>query len=448
MTQLQLYAPSSEDSLAVSEIPCEPQHGATYTFTGLSRAAVTNLNHGLHKYPAKFIPQLPRWALDFERTDRRERVLDPFCGSGTTLVEAGIRGHHAWGFDISPLAVEITRAKTSILKTRTDPTAILQPILRRARRLARDFEATLRANEGQSCLGLHHTWSNWFQPADMARLIALRHAINDEVGSRRSAIASFLLVCVSSIAKSASFLNEDQIKVRYDKSKQPRDPFMSFARLVDQSLPRQAQLSALYRRGGAKFVTKVASATDLPLPAESIDRVITSPPYINAVDYSMAHKYNLFILDLLDPVNFKDHCREYIGVTERAVRMRDISRKPESGIQVIDEHVDDLWNFGTPVSRNRAFVVGQFFTGMNASFAEQHRVLRRGGKAIMVIGATNRICGSTIPTGDILRALAERNGFRTRLLFYHLLANRSSMRLNRSSTGGIIKHENIYVFEK
>ena len=66
--------------------------------------------HGLHPYPAKFIPQIPK-TLIRELASSRDTVLDPFCGSGTTLVEALKLNCNAIGIDASPLACMISRAK-------------------------------------------------------------------------------------------------------------------------------------------------------------------------------------------------------------------------------------------------------------------------------------------------------------------------------------------------
>ncbi len=74
----------------VTELPEQPQNDGTYCFGSIPRLQLIQNNHGLHKYPAKFIPQIPRWALQFGPHREREVVLDPFCGSGTTLVEGGL----------------------------------------------------------------------------------------------------------------------------------------------------------------------------------------------------------------------------------------------------------------------------------------------------------------------------------------------------------------------
>ena len=72
---------------------------------------VNGLTHGFYKYPARFAPQLAR-ALIERFTEPGDLVLDPFCGGGTSLVEAAALGRRAIGLDISPLAVFLTRVKT------------------------------------------------------------------------------------------------------------------------------------------------------------------------------------------------------------------------------------------------------------------------------------------------------------------------------------------------
>src|SRR5436309_4237098 len=79
-----------------------------------SKAKTVYLTHGLHPYPAKFIPQIPN-ALIQELSSVGETIADIFCGSGTTLLEALQLKRHAVGIDANPLASLITRAKTTPL---------------------------------------------------------------------------------------------------------------------------------------------------------------------------------------------------------------------------------------------------------------------------------------------------------------------------------------------
>ena len=69
----------------------------------------------IHPYPAKFIPEIPGTLLDCLPPPTGTRVLDPFMGSGTTLVEAQRRGYGAVGIDLNPIATLITRVRTGPL---------------------------------------------------------------------------------------------------------------------------------------------------------------------------------------------------------------------------------------------------------------------------------------------------------------------------------------------
>src|SRR5947207_13612028 len=79
-----------------------------------SNAKTIFLTHGLHPYPAKYIPQIPN-ALIQELSSVGETVGDLFCGSGTTLVETLVLKRNAVGIDANPLACLISRAKTTVL---------------------------------------------------------------------------------------------------------------------------------------------------------------------------------------------------------------------------------------------------------------------------------------------------------------------------------------------
>jgi DNA modification methylase len=431
----------------VTDLPKSPACGANFSFARLTRDKVTYATHGLHKYPAKFIPQLPQWALQYDDTTPRDVVLDPFCGSGTTLVEVGRQGGKGIGVDISPLACIISRAKCSILNIdQAFISDFLVKIESQARKEHPSLYRELKNNHGVSCLGMHYTWSNWFDADRLAGLLALRNAIKNSGAAAE--VEHFALAVLSAITKSCSSLSEDQIKVRYDAEKKLSDPFSSFNELFNSSALSQAQLSSEYREKGAKFEIIAGSASNLSISSESVDRVITSPPYINAVDYTMAHKYNMFVLGALDPDSFKDHCREYIGVTERAVRAVDMLNFPRCDNSSAKSVIDELLKLGTATARNRAYVVSQYFSEMKKSFEEGHRVLKMNGLYFLVVGENNRICGITVPTADILESIANSTGLDTEKSFFHVMANRSAMRFNRAETGGSITREKVYVFRK
>src|SRR5207302_3299257 len=107
--------PDGIDTIRFEEVDAFPplaeiEHGQLFALS-LS-TPTTAFTHGLHRFAAKFIPQVPAWALDsFAGRDRV--VLDPFMGSGTTLVEGILRGGTTVGVDVDPLARFIARAKVT-----------------------------------------------------------------------------------------------------------------------------------------------------------------------------------------------------------------------------------------------------------------------------------------------------------------------------------------------
>ena len=116
------------------------------------------LTHSLHPYPAKYIPQIPN-ALIQELSSVGDTVLDPFCGSGTTLVEALLLKRHAVGVDANPLACLIARAKTTRL-TETDVESL--------RRLAEQVAtlAAQRSSADHAALSRFERFQRGGQPAE------------------------------------------------------------------------------------------------------------------------------------------------------------------------------------------------------------------------------------------------------------------------------------------
>jgi hypothetical protein len=157
----------------------------------------------------------------------------------------------------------------------------------------------------------------------------------------------------------------------------------------------------------------------------------------------MAHKYNLFLLDLVDPRSFKDHCRSYIGVTERAVTTKMCVELPLTGHSGIDALAAELQK-GSHVDRVRAHIVASYFVGMKDVFATVRKVLKKRAMFILALGTTNQIRGRTVQTADWLVDVAETQGFHLDDYFFHRLERRR-IKFSRNVTAGKIEHEVILI---
>ena len=93
------------------EIPTDlrVQNGDRFLFISSDQRAFT---HGIHKYPAKFFPELPRWLIE-RYSSSGDTILDPFMGSGTTNVETALLGRESIGIDVDPFSRMLARVKTT-----------------------------------------------------------------------------------------------------------------------------------------------------------------------------------------------------------------------------------------------------------------------------------------------------------------------------------------------
>jgi site-specific DNA-methyltransferase (cytosine-N4-specific) len=243
--------------------------------------------HAIHPYPAKFIPEIPRALIaEFPPSDG-SCVLDPFCGSGTSLVEAQRAGFDAVGVDLNPIACRISRVKTGAAPRLLGLAA--------ARCITIAEQDKCEAPQDIPNLG------HWFQ-ADISETIsALKTAIH------AAAPADCVLpleLALSSIIVRVSNQDSDTRYAAVAKNitrRQVFDLFLEAAGRIE---------SALMRRPATDAMVQVIESDILALKAESLRQrvglVVTSPPYPNAYEYWLYHKYRMWWLGH-DPLRVRKH---------------------------------------------------------------------------------------------------------------------------------------------
>lgn len=244
--------------------------------------------HNFHSFPAKFPPQLPRFFIE-QLTAEGETVLDPMAGSGTAVLEAALAKRVGVGFDIDPLAVRICRIKTMPAKRETILAAFREVISRSRSLMERPKELSRRLDERFDTRTRQFV-NYWFLPPTQLELEALTESIaivEDE------AVRAFLEIALSAciVTKSGGVtLARDLAHSRphRDHTKKPRSAIALFEQRVRKNLKG---LAVPLHNG--QVSVRMADSRSLPLEDNSVDLIVTSPPYANAIDYMRAHKFTL-----------------------------------------------------------------------------------------------------------------------------------------------------------
>ena len=186
------------------------------TLLDIGTTKVTQYTHGFHKYPGKFIPQIPRWGIEkYMKSKSGQVLLDPFCGSGTTLVEGLIFGVDVIGVDVDPLSRLISKVKTTLLDM-----MLLEQV---DKWFWKEFEG-IKPMFIPECETIEH----WFTEDAICKLSKIRtliDGINSEFGEsdKVNDIKDFMIVCFSSIIRRASNA-DNQSQKTYVSGTKPKVP--------------------------------------------------------------------------------------------------------------------------------------------------------------------------------------------------------------------------------
>jgi len=302
-----------------------------YYITRKNRMRSVNqyLTHWIYPYKGKFHPQMIRALFNIIGLQPGDTVLDPFIGSGTTAVEAQLLGVNCIGYDISPLCVIQSRVKT----------------------LAYPFceEIELRKREV-----LAHTLPA-FMVRDADSLSQYTRSIQEE------RVKEFFLLA--------------ELLGRSDEARRGRDFLGSVAKNVDRMLWSLKDQRAVFKElqlPPGKVNIEQADARKLPLKNESVDGIITSPPYSIALDYVENDEHALRALGI-DPRSVRDN---FVGVRGR-------------GAERLALYTED----------------------MKQSYREMYRVLKPGRFCVIIIGNAS-FGGEEVKTVEFTIDYCENLGFK------------------------------------
>lgn len=288
--------------------------------------------HGFHVYPARMHPTTAARLVALAAPPGAV-VLDPFCGSGTVLVEALAAGRQAVGTDLNPLAVRLSRLKVRDLTAAGR--ALLVTEAARARAVA---DERRKARVGSS-VRYPDEDVELFEPHVLLELDSLRVGIDGAEKSTREA----LMLVLSSLLTKVSRQKGDTSAERAPRRLAAGYTAKLFARKTEELAERLATLDARVPRPRAEVRVAIDDAATLDaVPTASVDAVVTSPPYVATYDYASHHDARLRWLGLPQ--------REVRRFMERELGSRRAyaARSPDDAR---DAWLDELWSFLRAVAR-------------------------------------------------------------------------------------------------
>lgn len=379
---------SSEPNAEAGEFGLAAFDQVDWSFTGSTERGLT---HNLHPWPAKFIPDIPATAIAL-LTEPGDVVFDPFCGCGTTAVEALWAGRGFIVADINPLAVRITEGKCEVPGPRE-------------RRIIIEWSQQLTAQKPTNeLLALAPDIPNlyyWFDEPVIAQLAYLLREIRSLGISQ-----AFLETVFSSIIVSVSHQESETRYRRVEREISAEEALARFRKRLFQALGMASALDAKQdRRLSRTYLQMDARRMAEFLPAECAKLAVFSPPYPNTFDYHLYHRFRMF----------------WLGMDPRHVKHIEIG----AHLRYQPDHTGWLED------------MSNVFTGLA-------HCLKPGGHAVCVVG-NGVVRGQAVPSGDLLWEVAEKCGLEPKWRTTRVVArHRKAFNLADSR----LSHEQVLVFQR
>jgi DNA modification methylase len=350
----------------------------------------------IHPFPARMAPSIAFDELPV--SSKPLRVLDPMVGSGTTAVVARAKGHHAVGFDSDPLAVMLSSAWCYNAR-RDSAVSLATDVLAEAKLRYKLLSSTESCPAG--CDDATRDFVKyWFDRRSRLQLRSLADAIGRPSGGRDKAILwcgfSRLIIAKSRGASLAMDLSHSRPHKVFETAPiEPFDEFLNAVKRVADNMPFKGASSSL-----PAAQIKRHDARKLPLDDSSIDFVITSPPYLNAIDYVRCSKFTLVWMG--HKVSDLQQLRsENIG-SERSTLIDSDADRLEEIVNAIGARVLHPRHKG---------MLKRYVKDLSLVLSEIARVLVPKGRAVFVVGDST-LDGVFIRNSEILRVVGMDHGLK------------------------------------
>lgn len=402
------------------------------------KANTKEFTHCFHSYPAMMIPQIARKILDLFTDKSTKLLFDPFCGTGTSLVEANLRGIDAIGTDLNPLARLIAKSKTTKLDIQ-----VLDLFLHDF--INYFFSISFQLDQiHNSIMPNVRNIDFWFSKNVQYKLRALLdyiERINDVD------IKNFFKVAFSETVRESSFVKQSEFKLVKSKEIESKDDIDVFGIMISKLSRNKLGLIDFLNKAGKDSITTIYdfnTVKNIPLSIfkpDYVDIILSSPPYGDSKTTVAYGQYSRM-------------SNEWLGYSE-ANQVDNLlmggKRKKHHHIfksELLNDVISDIQRR----DKERARDVISFYEDYESSINNISLTLKRKGYACFVVG-NRTVKGINIPNDRITKELFVGNNFEYVETFIRNIPNKRMPLRNSPSnivgdTASTMKNEYIVICRK
>lgn len=403
----------------------------TWSFSDKTIKDTAYLTHSYYTYPAKFIPQLVS-RLMTQYSNENDLIVDPFMGSGTTIVEAILKNRKSLGVDINPIAKLVSKVKTTpldIKKLKSEHEVLINKLSDTYDDKESFFNQTNTLDileKSKSRMVKNERIDYWFKQSQKDDLsIILYHILDIEDED----IKDFYLIAFAQILKSTSIWLQKSVKPTRDFNKKDVDAIKLFISKTNSMIKKHDSFNQHLSSDVLNNINeyrKVFCSDSRKVPLEDLEAsmIITSPPYVTSYEYADLHQLpSLWFGYLEDLPNFR---KNFIGSRYKTHEKVDL--KSSLAYETISKFEgvkksDELYSY---------------YADMLESFVEMKRILKPHGIAAIVIGNT-KYKNIDILNAEIFIEQMNNIGFSTKEIIHREIPSKMLPTTRDEKTGRFAK---------
>ena len=378
--------------------------------------------HGFHRYVGRFPSHLIRSLINAFGANENDVILDPFSGSGTTLVESRMLGIPAIGIEISPLSAMISRVKSQFSLTPINGAELIDSLSKFYNTKWEEFYDQRSAdlinhqdvlNRPGNAIPKFANIERWFTPeALLGTSIVVEYILY-----QKGYVKDFLTIALSAKMRSIGNVDVDVVRAEYRKT--PREN-VNVLKLMKSQIQKMLKgindtlsycSNVLLDESSVQVIENNVLATDLP--DQSVSHIITSPPYgVESLSYLRTHLLSFRALEPIlgvDPYNFGENVigSEYLDGAISDVNVFKVKNASNTYLSFFSKR---LSNSSSNKDIKRIMMMMKFFEDMYCLIEKFSHWIKPNGHVAFIIG-NKKLGDEIIPTDTIIDEIFMSFGF-------------------------------------